>query len=175
MEFITANLFMEKSNKPIIETVHGSISLLVIRLFIVLFVIDSAHSLLSLFVFDLPLLNEFHIELTLLMFITHVIKNVFEIYVVISMVLSWAHNTYSITARQIIHKQGVLNIKENVYDIKTVRAITVKQGLFGKILNYGDIAIKTSASGGYQDDIFLTGIPRPHEYKELLKHCIEIS
>lgn len=166
---------MKQNNKQIIETMHGSIALLVIRLFIVLFVIDTAHSLLSLFIFDLPLLNAFHIELTLLMFITHIIKNAFEIYIVISMVLSWSHNTYSITDRQIIHKRGVLHIKENVYDIKTVRAVEVNQGIIGKMLNYGDIVIKTSASGGYQDNINLIGIPHPHEFKNTLTHCIEIS
>ncbi len=166
---------MKKGGQSIIETMHGSISLLVIRLFIVLFVIDTVHSLLSLFIFDLPLLNEFHLELTLLMFVTHVIKNAFEIYIVISMVLSWSHNTYSITDRQIIHKQGVLNMKEYVYDIKTVRAVEVNQGIIGKMLNYGDIVIKTSASGGYQDNIYLSGIPRPHEFKDILAHCIEIS
>jgi len=36
-------------------------------------------------------------------------------------------------------------------------------------LSYGNITLKTSASGGFQGDIIMMGISNPQKYEKLLK------
>jgi len=109
------------------------------------------------------------------MFITHTVKNILEIYLVIWIVLKWIHNVYYLTEKNIIKRSGILNTDEQIFDLKRIRSVDIHQGFIGKLLNYGDITIQTSASGGYQQDIYLTGISYPEKYKELFKHCLEIT
>lgn len=59
--------------------------------------------------------------------------------------------------------------KEEVFHFDNIRAITVNQSWFGKLFNYGDIELKTSASGGCQEALVLVSINNPHKYEAHLK------
>lgn len=165
---------MEQKNHTF-EPIRGSVSVLIIKLFVVMFLVDTAYSLISIFVFDLELLQRIHYQLAMILFVAHFIKNAFSIYLVISIVLSWIGRVYYLTDKNLIKREGVFNIKEKIYDLKIVRSVSVDQGIFGKLLNYGDISITTSASGGYNDEIYLLGISQPEKYREIFKHCLEVT
>ena len=164
-----------KDNHAEFEPIRGSVTILVIKLFLILFFIDVAHSLLSIFLFDLPLLKGVHYQLVTVMFFTHTIKNIIEIYFVIWIVLNWISSVYYLTEKNIIKRTGIFQTNEQIYDLKKIRSVEVNQGFIGKLLNYGDITIQTSASGGYQHEIYLTGIANPEKYREIFKHCLEIT
>ncbi len=165
---------MEQKNHTF-EPIRGSVSVLIIKLFSVMFIIDTIYSIISIFVFDIQLLQQFHYQLATILFIAHFFKNIFSLYLVIMVVLSWISRVYFLTDKQLISRDGIINIKEKIYDLKIIRSVTVDQGLFGKLFNYGDITITTSASGGYNDEISLISISQPEKYREVLKHCLEVT
>ncbi len=165
---------MEQNNHTF-EPIRGSTAVLIMKLFTVMFLIDTAYSLINIFAFDLQLLQQFHYQLVTILFIGHFFKNAFSIYLVLAIVLNWISRVYYLTDKHLIKREGIISIKEKIYDLKIIRSISVDQGLFGKLFNYGNITITTSASGGYNDEIYLSGISQPEKYREIFKHFLEIT
>jgi len=81
----------------------------------------------------------------------------------------WTRTTYYVDGRHLVVHRGVFNIKEDTYDLETIRSADVQQGIFEQMLNYGDVLLKTSASGGYQVVVTLEGISKPLEVEKKLK------
>lgn len=91
------------------------------------------------------------------------------------LILKWVSTTYILNNQLLIKREGIINIIEKIYDLKTIRSISIKQGLIGKLFNFGDLTIKTSASGGYQEEIYIMGITNPAKYKANLQLCIDYN
>lgn len=59
--------------------------------------------------------------------------------------------------------------------MKNLRSFEVNQGFFEKLFHYGTITLTTSASGGYNDEIYLYEVDHPEKYKEFFERCLEKS
>lgn len=154
------------------EPIRNSLVILVLRVFLLMFLVDTLYSVITYFSFRLNLFQDAHYFLVIVLSITHIIKNLFEIYMVLSIILTWVGNTYIITGSHIIERRGILNMREQMFDLKNIRSASIEQGWMGKLFHYGDVMIQTSASGGYNEKINLTGISHPEKYGAILKRFI---
>jgi uncharacterized membrane protein YdbT with pleckstrin-like domain len=157
-----------------VEPIRASVTLLTLRIFLFMFLVDTIYTISEIVFLELDVPSNIHRYITLGMFITHVLKNIFLIYIVMNLVMQWVGNMYFITEKYLLKREGIINVKEKIYDMKIIRAVSVNQGLIGRLFNYGDITIRTSASGGYNDEIYLMGIAQPEKYKEIFQHYLEI-
>ena len=73
-----------------------------------------------------------------------------------------------ITNKRVSGKTGLINTNELDSPLNKINGIQVKQGLFGKIFNYGTVSI-TTASSVFNFDM----ISRPNEFKSILNNQIE--
>ena len=73
-----------------------------------------------------------------------------------------------ITNKRISGKTGLINTNELDSPLNKINGIQIKQGLFGKIFNYGTISI-TTASTVFNFD-YISG---PFEFKTILNNQIE--
>lgn len=73
-----------------------------------------------------------------------------------------------ITNRRIIGKIGLINTNELDSPINKLNSVQVKQGLWGKIFNYGTIIITTSSSV-FEFDY----VNKPNEFKTILNNQFE--
>lgn len=73
-----------------------------------------------------------------------------------------------ITNKRISGKTGLINTNELDSPLNKINGIQIKQGLFGKIFNYGTISI-TTASTIFNFD-YISG---PYEFKTILNNQIE--
>ncbi len=92
-----------------------------------------------------------------------------QLFLILNVTLSWANSAYYLAGKHIIRRNGILHVEEDVFHFDNIRSISVNQSFFGKIFNYGDISLKTSASGGYQGDVIMTEISNPKKYEEILR------
>jgi len=168
-------IFNSKSNEPkktvdqYIEPVRGSISILIIKVLLILFIFDSLYTIFF-YVFslqlNLPIDLRHHIALALV--IIHIGKIILQIFLLLQVILTWTNSIYFFTNDHIIKRSGIFNVAEEIFHYQNIRSISIKQSLVGKIFNYGDILLKTSASGGYKNNIILFGIDNPKKYEEIL-------
>lgn len=157
------------------EPIRSSVSILVLRLFLILFLIDTLYSSLTFFLFRLPSLQDWHYELIGVLFITHFLKNLLSVFFVLKIVLTWVSTIYYVTDKYIMKHEGIFSLREKIYDLKHVLSVTVQQDMIAKIFNYGDIHIRTSGLGSTTEDIYITGVSNPEKYREIFKHCLEVN
>ncbi len=76
---------------------------------------------------------------------------------------------YAFSAQNITHYDGRLSLNYNVPNVRYVdiRAVVVHQDIFGRILDYGDIEIDTSAQE--KTEMYLSGVRSPQELAALIE------
>lgn len=159
----------ERGSESIMRPVRSSAALLVIKLALVVVLFDTIYSLIFYFLnifFHTPI--EWHHTISIWMLLLVFAKILAEVGFLVYTVISWMNTTYQIERGHLVVKRGLFHTVEDVYELKTIRAVEVDQTLFGKIFHFGDVILKTSASGGYQVIVTLMGITNPYKYEEKL-------
>lgn len=159
-----------EERKHELEPIRGSIIIMVAKLATGLVLFDllylGAYYLLTLG-FELPF--DLHHHVFFLLLITFFLKLLMQLFLILNVTLSWANSAYYLAGKHLIRRRGILHVEEDVFHFDNIRSISVNQSFFGKIFNYGDILLKTSASGGYQGDVVMTEIANPKKYEEILR------
>ena len=78
-------------------------------------------------------------------------------------------NTYTITTKRVIARQGIVARNTQEVEIKDIRSIFIKQDIFDRIFKVGTIAIGTAATGSME--VQLAGIKKPKELKEKIQQA----
>jgi uncharacterized membrane protein YdbT with pleckstrin-like domain len=156
--------FFQRS-KPI----HGSLTLLIVKLIFLVFLFDVIYAisyfLLSYYLTS-PLSFIDHVRFWLL--IALVLKNIMMVSMVTYVVLKWATTLYYIEGDHLVTRRGILSVDENIYEFKTIRSLEVEQSLLGRLFHYGNIILKTSASGGYLVVVTLLNLANPQQQEKTL-------
>jgi len=152
---------------PII--LRQSIIFLIYRLFLIELVFIGSY-----LIFDLPLMflmdtdpNTASIELgtdyyglTLLL-----ITSVIEMIIIIVVVLKWVNLYYEIREDEIIERHGIISVNENAHSFRNFAAISISQGIIGRIFNYGTLKLYNPA---IDHSLTLRKIGSPQKYKNFL-------
>jgi uncharacterized membrane protein YdbT with pleckstrin-like domain len=85
---------------------------------------------------------------------------VFYGWMVLLIVLSWVYNYYIIELKNIIIRKGIIFSKEERFNMEQLQSVSVRQGLFGKIFNYGTIELHNPEM---DKKVFLRSIPDPYQ------------
>lgn len=155
------------------EAMHGSICILGIKLFMILFLSDLLYVLI-----DIVLLNSFesdfyhHLNLLLLLF--HIIKSLAQIILIFMVVFRWLYHKYYIDCekKKLFELSGFFHTQEKMFDLKNIREVKIQQGVLGKLFHYGDIILNVTASGGYEEKIRISKIQNPRKNVEFFENCI---
>lgn len=82
-------------------------------------------------------------------------------------VLQWMNDYYEITPQTLIHKKGLIFRKLEKYSMEHVQYIDVRQGILGKIFNYGTLSLYDRRRTKFFD-LYL--IHNPTKYLEVLEN-----
>lgn len=159
-----------EERKHELEPIRGSIIILVAKLATGLLLFDLLYvGLYYLLTLSFALPFDLHHHISVLLLVIFIFKLLMQLFLILNVTLSWANNAYYLAGKHIIRRKGILHVEEDVFHFDNIRSISVNQSFFGKIFNYGDISLKTSASGGYQGDVVMAEISNPKKYEEILK------
>lgn len=84
-------------------------------------------------------------------------------------VLAWLKRLdshYTVTTRRVIVRRGIANRNERSASIDRIQNVNTKQGLYGRVLNFGDIEFDTAGSDTGDSDLALRGINDPHNMRD---------
>lgn len=156
------------------EPIRESLILFVIKIASVLTITDTIYALLNFILLQSFFLNHalpfnLHEQAPYILTFLHIVKTVFQIWGITSIVSRWVGNSYQITKRHLIHTEGIVHCTEKIYDLNIIRSISIEQSWIGKIFKYGTVNIEISASGGYTDQVTLFGVPDPQQYENMLR------
>lgn len=158
------------ANTDVINITHvnvrSSVSFLLLK---ILFVELIAAFLLIIF------LGSYYLDVTYLtetrfinvpLFIFMVIIKTFISYYII---LQWLNEYYEITPKILYKRRGVFFKSEEKYPLKNMQRVEVKQGFFGRFLNYGTISLYDPRREKYED-MYL--IHNPLRYAEIIENLM---
>ncbi len=81
------------------------------------------------------------IEGSMLTFIIFSFLALIKIFISIYIVLDWINEYYELTPTAFIYRHGIFFTREEKINFSDIRKIAVRQGLVGKLLNFGTIEI----------------------------------
>jgi len=155
------------AQEPLI--VHQNVILLIFKLLLIEFVLIGSY-----IVFDLPIIllmdgDASTVQLDpqadwygiALLFILSMI----EMIVIIVTVLQWVNNYAEIRKDDIVQKKGIISVHESVNSFQNFTAVTVHQGILGRIFNYGVIRLFNPA---LDHSITIKNISSPTKYKDII-------
>lgn len=84
-------------------------------------------------------------------------------------VLQWLNEYYEITPFKIIYRKGIIWSKEIIYKIEHIESVSLKQGVVGKLLNYGTIEFYDWRTKSY---VSFYLIHNPVKYMNILESLV---
>lgn len=73
---------------------------------------------------------------------------------------------YTVTDRRVTAKKGILTKTVDEVNIAHIRSMNVKQDLWGRMMNYGDVFIGTAGTEGVE--VTIRGVKNPVALKDLI-------
>lgn len=154
-----------------IHHIRGSVILLVLRVFSVLFFIDTAYALLIGLGLFFSLDTTYYGAFVSFLWLAHTVKFFIELYFVLSFILPWATTTYYITDHQLIQCGGIVKVDQKIYELTKLREVDEAESWLGKLFNYGTIHGTVSASG-FSDQFTMPGIADAKKYERILREYL---
>jgi hypothetical protein len=149
--------------------VRQSIIFLVLKLLFIELLLIASY-----IVFDLPLMLITDADKTTPEFETQtnwygisllLILSMIEMIVIIITVLHWFNHYCEIDRDDIIQRKGIVSIQESANSFRNFTAVTVHQGIFGRIFNYGTIRLFNPA---LDHSLTIKNASSPNKYKNII-------
>lgn len=90
---------------------------------------------------------------------------IFDIFIVFRGFLNWKFTTYLIKPEELMIRTGILEKKEKLFTLNQIETVTVRQGVFGRMFDYGSLRIFSPLLNGKVD---ILNIPEPRKFEKLL-------
>lgn len=153
------------------EPIRRSVVLLGARIFLVLFIADSIYGLLLAALAFGYIPANLVSSYAVLLWIIHTLKSFLIIYLILYLVLKWISTIYYISEEHLIRQRGVLNIKENLYQLQDIEAVSMNQSWLGRLFNFGDVHI-TFMIARQKEEVELYATNSPQKYERLFSHYV---
>lgn len=100
----------------------------------------------------------FTVELVIMQFV--------GVYLIVMFVLQWVNTYYVLNPKEVIVKKGVIATYSGTYELANLQSMSVLQGIFGKIFNYGTIKLFNPV---LKEDLYLSDISNPRKYAAIIQ------
>jgi uncharacterized membrane protein YdbT with pleckstrin-like domain len=166
-EQITPPQHDTETNRRHFEPIFKNSIVLIFQLFTMFLALDVAYMLLLILlpIYIMPFDSS---AMKIILVFLYLARYVVQMIVVFRLIVVWANELYYVNGNHIICRQGIFSTREKVYECKNIRSISVYQSLMGRIFNYGDLKVRISASGGYNEEFNITSVTDPKRYEFVL-------
>lgn len=163
----------EEENHKHIKVSHVNVRVSLVFLLLKLVLLDVIAGVLVLLFFGVLSFSFIPEDLRLLVFSNNVwffvLLVIAKIVLTVFVVLQWINEYYEITPIKIFYRRGIIWRKEDIYDLALVRSIGIRQGIFGRIFNYGTLFIYDRGVYKYY---YFSDIHNPLRYLDVLHHLL---
>ena len=163
-----------EANPVLTEPIRESLVLFIFKIASILILTNLVYMGLSFVLLRAFFLNHelpfnIHDNTAYILTLLHLATTAFQVWGISTIVFRWVGNSYRITPKHLVKREGVMNCVEKIYDLDIVRSVSIHQSWLGKIFRYGTVSIEISASGGYTDQAILSGVSDPQQYEKMLR------
>jgi membrane protein YdbS with pleckstrin-like domain len=153
-----------------VEQLHQSVVVLVMKLALLLFLLDSAFLLLLLGFTFLGNYPNLHHHYFVLLVVSQIIKYVVLTFMALWLVTTWASRNIYISGHHLVISNGIENRKQTMHELQQLRSVEMRQSWLGRQMKYGTISL-TFAVSGYKRVVVLADMAHPRACAdEIEKH-----
>ncbi len=157
-------------NEKLSTSVHHiqeSIWVLIFRISVPLFIFSTIYAGLLVFSLYTNIIATYGETLVIgVLWVIHTALFIIELSIVLSVALQWATHDYYISEYNLISFSGIFKKGEHLYELDHIRAVELKQGVWGRIFRYGDIKLSLGARG-FSQVLTLKNISNPKKYERI--------
>jgi membrane protein YdbS with pleckstrin-like domain len=84
---------------------------------------------------------------------------------------NWTQHSYYLTERQLLHRRGIVNIEEKVYELDNIRHVRLIQDFIGRQFDFGHLELLI-ATAGLTETIRLTDLKNPEHFKSVFTNYL---
>lgn len=171
-------IYSRKNINPMtnnLRPINRSIVVLSLQVIILLLTTDTIYGFINYFFLKVHFLRltlpfDLHHYSIQILYLSHILKSFFQIFVLMQLIFKWKSQSYYIINEHLVKKEGLMTITEKNYDLKNIRSVTIQQSVLGKIFRFGNIVLEISALGGYKEILTIPFVSNPQIYESLLLH-----
>ena len=153
------------------QIIRESTVLFVSKLIMALLTVDFIYIFFRIVVFEIKIPPSFYTDISIFFLAFILVVYVFQIILILTIVLRWVAINYQIEETHLIERKGIFAKKEQIYDLKNIKSVIVRQSLVGRIFGFGTIYLKIT-SPNITEEICLLNIPKPFEIEKQLKSLL---
>ncbi|MGH7196418.1 MAG: PH domain-containing protein [Candidatus Saccharimonadales bacterium] len=143
--------------------IRPSAAMLLMRLFAVILLLDTAYVLAMAAVLFISVGVGFDQLPLLMLWGLYILKFFLSVVLLLPLFMRSLGTTIVMTKDHLCIDKGMVQEEERIYELAQLQAIKLRQGWLGKRLNFGDI-ILTLGSRSYTEIVELLGVSEPHEH-----------
>lgn len=83
----------------------------------------------------------------------------------------WSVQSFYLTERQLIHRKGIANVDEHVYELDNIRHVRLFQDFLGRQFDFGHLELLI-ATAGLTETIRLTDLKNPEHYEKVFRNYL---
>ena len=151
--------------------IRRSVVVLGIRIFLVLFVVDTLFAILLLASVAGYVPADWTTGYATFLWIVYTVKFLFLSYLIIRLVVDWLSTLYYVTGGHLIRQRGVLNTAETVFQLADIDSAVMSQSWLGRMCNFGDVRVEFSVARE-KEFVNLYAINDPQRYEDLFSKFI---
>lgn len=95
--------------------------------------------------------------------------SIFEMALTAVVVAKWMSEVYYIYETSIVHRIGILSVKEEEYSLRNIEALTANQSLLGRLLNFGTLHFFSPV---LRQEYYLSNVPDVFSLRNLVDEIV---
>jgi uncharacterized membrane protein YdbT with pleckstrin-like domain len=160
-----------KPNVEVIKPIRRSVVILVIRIFFLLFLIDTVYAFLLLANAAGYIPVDWIPSYAIFLWIIYTVKYVLLTYTILKLVVDWTSTLYYVAEGHLIRQRGVLHTTETVFQLADIDSAVMSQSWLGRMLNFGDVTVEFTVAR-QKEFVNLYAINDPQRYEDIFSKFV---
>ena len=158
-------------NVEVLRPIRRSVLILGLRIFLVLFVVDTLFAILLLASVIGFVPADWIAGYASFLWIVYTVKFIFLTYLIIKLVVEWVGTLYYVANGHLIRQRGVLNTTETVFQLSDIDSAVMSQSWLGRMWNFGSVTVEFSVAFR-KESVYLHAINDPQKYEDLFMQFV---
>jgi membrane protein YdbS with pleckstrin-like domain len=154
-----------------VTIVKPSAKYLILRLILSIFAIETIYAMVIIVYVVIQASTSMDRNFILLLLLAHLVKFFALVIVVGGTTIDHLRSRYYISKHHLITDRGLLSEEDKIFELKSLKHVSINQDFIGKRLHYGNIYL-TFGARGYEEDVILRSITNPHHIAKVFEKYI---
>ena len=159
------------SNVEVVKPIRRTVILLVVRIVLLLFLVDTRYAFLLLASVAGYISAEWTTLYATFLWLVYTVKFVVLAYLIARLVVDWMSTVYYIAGGHLIRQRGVLSCTETVFQLADIESVVLNQSWLGRMLNFGDVTVEFTVTG-QKEYVRFYAIANPQRYEDIFSKFV---